>query len=929
MSASSLPLERAFDSLFLLWAKSRPSDEKSFAYHPLLCHMLDTAAVADAMWSEVLTEGARARTAASLQIGLRGAAAWVAFLAGLHDLGKACPAFQGQEPAARALLRDAGFWFPRLAIKAPHGIVTARALQETLPVFGVSRELAGELGTLAGGHHGIFPSATDLQNLPEDAGGDAGWRDARAQLARLLAETLALPRDATPERLDKPSAIILAGFISVADWIASNEEFFPHAAKGWEAPCIDPARYWQQARLNAAHALATLGWIACPHAGSTASFESLFPGRAARPIQQAAAELADVSDGPSLVIIEAPMGEGKTEAALLLADRWAASLGRRGCYFALPTQATSNQMFGRVFEFLSGRYASHAVNLQLLHGHAALSAEFQELLRKGNRLFAPTNICQEDAAGDVASVAAAEWFTHRKRGLLAPFGVGTIDQVLLAVLQTRHVFVRLFGLSDKTVVIDEVHAYDTYMSTLLERLLEWLAALDVSVVLLSATLPKARGRALLEAYARGRQQAPERLPDAAYPRITWADGVRLGARSVPASPQSCRLLSIQWVDGSLPDAEQEPFPLGEQLSRALAGGGCAAVICNTVGRAQQVYLRLKPYFPGSASDGLPLDLLHSRFLFEDREAREHRCLARFSKTGAETGRPDCAVLVSTQIIEQSLDLDFDLMVSDLAPADLLLQRSGRLHRHKRERPDALRLPALWVCAPKQDADGLPVFGRANEAVYDAHALLRSWLVLKDRAAVRIPDEVEELIETVYDDRDCPGNLPAALRARWDESRDAHQKQVLSDQQEAFERWLKAPGYIGQLWRMTGSAREEDAPDFHRAHQALTRLSEPSAGVVCLHGNAGRPCLDAAGSQGLDLNTLPNGNLARLLLARSITVSDRRLVGALLAQEPPPGWRRSALLRHYRLLTFDESGHAEVAGCRLRLDSETGLLIAKA
>ena len=625
MSASSLPLERAFDSLFLLWAKSRPSDEKSFAYHPLLCHMLDTAAVADAMWSEVLTEGARARTAASLQIGLRGAAAWVAFLAGLHDLGKACPAFQGQEPAARALLRDAGFWFPRLAIKAPHGIVTARALQETLPVFGVSRELAGELGTLAGGHHGIFPSATDLQNLPEDASGDTGWRDARAQLARLLAETLALPRDATPERLDKPSAIILAGFISVADWIASNEEFFPHAAKGWEAPCIDPARYWQQARLNAAHALATLGWIACPHAGSSASFESLFPGRTPRPIQEAAAGLADVSDGPSLVIIEAPMGEGKTEAALLLADRWAASLGRRGCYFALPTQATSNQMFGRVFEFLSGRYASHAVNLQLLHGHAALSAEFQELLRKGNRLFAPTNICQEDAAGDVASVAAAEWFTHRKRGLLAPFGVGTIDQVLLAVLQTRHVFVRLFGLAGKTVVIGEVHAYDTYMTTLIERLLEWLASLGASVVLLSATLPDAKRRALLEAYATGAGVGPGQSgAQTCYPRISWVAPQGGGVCHVEASSDCSKSVALRWVNGKLPEGPGEAFALAERLKQALADGGCAAVICNTVGRAQQVYLALKPFFPEAE-----LDLLHSRYLFADRDKREKRCLRRY------------------------------------------------------------------------------------------------------------------------------------------------------------------------------------------------------------------------------------------------------------------------------------------------------------
>ena len=178
---------------------------------------------------------------------------------------------------------------------------------------------------------------------------------------------------------------------------------------------------------------------------------------------------------PGLVIIEAPMGEGKTEAAIYLADKWVTNRKQRGYYFALPTMATSDQMFGRVKAYLTKRYPSDSVNLMLLHGHASLSTEFEAIKDK----FEIRNVASDDPNDKTfdsvnAGVVASEWFTSRKRGLLSPFGVGTIDQSLLAVLQTRHVFVRLFGLAHKTIIIDEVHAYDAYMSTLLERLLEWL-----------------------------------------------------------------------------------------------------------------------------------------------------------------------------------------------------------------------------------------------------------------------------------------------------------------------------------------------------------------------------------------------------------------------------------------------------------------------
>lgn len=300
-------------------------------------------------------------------------------------------------------------------------------------------------------------------------------------------------------------------------------------------------------------------------------FTTIFPDLAPNALQRAASEVARALDFPALVLIEAPMGEGKTEAAMYLAEAAAVSLKQPACYFALPTEATSNQMFSRVREFLE-RTAQRDVNLQLLHGHASLSAEF-ELLRSRAPAPIPSAIDQDEPdEGESAKVFAAEWFTYRKRGLLAPYGVGTIDQALLAVLKTRHFFVRMFGLAGKTVIIDEVHAYDAYMSTLLERLIAWLAALGSPVILLSATLSASKRDALVGAYLRGLgKSASLPLPEA-YPRITWASAAGCGSRGISASDRTRRNLAVR---------TSAPEGLAEQLSRLLSKGGCAAVVCNT------------------------------------------------------------------------------------------------------------------------------------------------------------------------------------------------------------------------------------------------------------------------------------------------------------------------------------------------------------
>lgn len=167
---------------------------------------------------------------------------------------------------------------------------------------------------------------------------------------------------------------------------------------------------------------------------------------------------------------------------------------------------------------------------------------------------------------------------------------------------------------------------------------------------------------------------------------------------------------------------------------------------------------------GLAEDGYPrAELLTSQFRFFERDERERRCLRRFGPFGAGQ-RPIGSLLVATQVIEQSLDLDFDLLVSELPPIDLLIQRAGRLHRHERSRPEGVGEPRCWVLDPERNADGVPYPDRGSVAVYNEHVLLRSWIVIHDRRSITEPDDVDRLIEAVYGDHIEGDTFPVALTA---------------------------------------------------------------------------------------------------------------------------------------------------------------------
>jgi len=860
-----------------MWGKYVAGESPTFK--PLIAHMVDVASVAQAIWSRSLSPVIRYEISQYLKLSDKDAMLWMAFWAGLHDLGKATPAFQAKRPEAKKLLHTKGYKFTNS--EKTHGLMSAylitRAFSQGQP-FAIPSDLRTMICFSLGGHHGIFPDDFLLSrvNVILDAG-MGNWEKVRNALIACLADLIGVDLDKKPspdEGINGTFFTILSGLTSVADWIASSENFFRI-----DTMDDDLEEYTLLSQELAQKAIEYLRWESERNVPSERSFNEVFPFiTRPYPLQNEAIELAKRLDGPGLIIIEAPMGEGKTEAALYLAECWNAKLKHDGFYIALPTQATADQMFTRTMDYLKG--CGKKVNLSLLHGHAVLSDEYQQIRVKGD---------VPDEPG--YELIAGEWFTHRKRGILSPYGIGTIDQALLAVLPTKHFFVRLFGLAGKVVIIDEVHSYDLYMSTLLDRLLIWLKALGSSIIMLSATLPSVRRNIMLSSYT-GRDIAPQ---VASYPRLTWSiNGIEGSSAFESASSSSSgrpREILLSWV-------KDDPEDILSTIESAIVDGGAVAVICNTISKAQTTFLFLNEHL---SPMGVNVDLFHARYPYGQRKARQDRVLDRFGK-GERDSRARL-VLVATQVIEQSLDLDFDLVITEIAPVDLVLQRMGRLHRHDRaHRPIALARPILYIIEPQTHSSGLPDYGKSC-FVYSEHILLRSQLVLRKADSIRLPYDIESMVEEVYGGSELlvPSDAwsDALIRSKKELEEAMSEKET-----KGVSRMIPLPTY-DRPWDATRYQLKEDEPDIHHNLQAQTRDSPPNVLIICLFGDERTPSIDPEGKDIIDLSKEPSSSMMLKLLDKAVAISDPGVVRFFKDRPTPIGWRRSSILTRYKVAFFSK------------------------
>lgn len=753
-----------------VWAKTGRRDEadpqRVTHWLSLQQHLADTSGVAGLLVEEWVSPQVVRRIADEVGGAAGDVRRLVEWLAAVHDVGKASPAFAVQDRYLADAMRVHGLVAePRLGLDAVrsqvrHEIVGQRVVRAFLrDELGFAwRGSAAQLGCVVGGHHGTPPEPGQLALIDTHAGmvGTGEWESARRSILGWATDLVGGPEALKPfadKTFSRPVQVLLTAIVIVADWIASSDLFdlaLLHTAREpLRAP--DPAETVRRVEEAWAGLEFSPRWSSESLGDVVATFRARF-GNEPRPVQVAAVEAALEQDHPGLLIVEAPMGEGKTEAALLAAEAMAARTGASGCFVALPTRATTDAMFGRVLQWMRSLPGIHDdVSVLLAHGTASLNDEFRGLLRKGVQ---GVGIDGDDEAG-----VAHHWLRGRKKGPLADFVIGTVDQVLVAGLKSRHLALRHLALAGKVVVIDEVHAYDVYMSTYLDRVLHWLGAYGVPVVLLSATLPARRRAELLAAYDRGhRDDAPVAVD--AYPLVS-ASGA--ASQVVPASREPSPVTIEKLTeDPDLTDLDA----LVTTLRDALTGGGCAVVIRNTVARVQQTADRLVAEF---GEDQVTVS--HSRFLACDRAWIDADLVRRFGPPSPDTARPSCYIVVASQTVEQSLDVDFDVMVTDLAPIDLLLQRMGRLHRHERQRPDRLRRPRCIV-AGVEDWTATPVRGVVgSRMVYGEHALLRAAALLHDRREIVVPTDISPLVQAGYGNGlPGPGDWHAAMEAAAEDER---------------------------------------------------------------------------------------------------------------------------------------------------------------
>lgn len=800
------------------WGKALPGSGDGAPFHLLPFHSLDVAACGECLLK--LPQFGLQRLAQDLGWPLSTVERLFVFFLALHDLGKFARAFQGLAPdlSPELVRADPGkrytkrhdtlgwlLWIDHLAPEFP---------DPRLPC--PDNEFWAIWMRSSVGHHGKPPEESSGGGLLSLQLGSFFLRHDRDAAAAFVRELAAwwLPEDIpVPERHEsamlRRHAWRLAGLAVLADWLGSNQAFFPYRAD----PCPLPD-YWAAAKVQADRAVRAAGLAAQPLRSWPEPLRLFDYLEQPTPLQRYVAEV-ELAPGPQLFLLEDVTGAGKTEAALVLAQRLMQAGAAKGLYFALPSMATANQMYRRVGQMYRRLFDVDAhPSLILAHGARGLVDGFRESVVQATE---QANDRGYGAGEATASASCNAWLAdNRKKALLADVGVGTVDQALLAVLPARHQSLRLLGLSGKVLLVDEVHAYDDYMLSLLKRLLTAHARQGGSAILLSATLPIAIREDLARAYRFGLGEVEaESNDDPRYPLATQT-GSYTSRHACETRPELVREVQVRAVH-----EEDEALAL---VAAQAAAGRSVCWIRNTVDDARRAFAALS----GAVPEGR-LQLFHSRFAMGDRLDIEDSVLACFGKQSTADQRRG-RVLVATQVVEQSLDLDFDVLVSDLAPIDLLIQRAGRLQRHARGEdgtpaPDGVErrpAPVLHLFCPRidrePDADWFSaLFPKACHVYPDIGRLWLGAKALLEAGRIVSPGRmgqegaVRELVEAVYGEH--AGEIPDALRKA---TREQLGKALARQSQASFNALQLERGYC-----IDSSAR------WYEDTQVPTRLGDPT------------------------------------------------------------------------------------------------------
>ncbi len=764
-------------SYFKYWGKVRSSkDESGEPYHLLVYHSLDVAAVGSVLLKRHPTLSTQLSDLTGLDISEF--KKWAIFFLALHDIGKFADCFQKLVPSILKKLQQRSSEREHSERHDSLGYVLWNEVLKdhfvTLDIMpaklgkhtGISQQqssIDSWMGAVTG-HHGeppktLNPVLKDYFEIDQDF----------TSLRLFISDAYGLLCDDSPfpscnkEKLELASWW-LSGFAVLCDWLGSNQDYFPYKTNK-----INLDDYWEIALKQAEKAIEKTGLLSAIPANEltlqqiiqTDKEELIEP----TPLQKRAQNMP-LDNSSHLLILEDVTGAGKTEAAVILAHRLMQQDTTNGVYFALPTMATANAMYKRMATAYNSFYqAGSKPSLVLAHGASHLSSEFTESIM-------PLRNIAKETQGDNTTTAEAhcnQWLTdNRKKSLLADIGVGTIDQALLAILPSRHQSLRLLGLLNKVLIVDEVHACDTYMHELLCALLKTHAASGGSAILLSATLPESQRQKLIDAYSDGKKWQQTILQKTIlqktglndYPLIT-----SLSKKGIQETVVETRETVKRTVKTKLIHYQND---IENLFIDVVKNGQCACWIRNTVIDARESFEYLKKKHPD-----WDIDLFHARFAMGDRLNIENRVLDNFGKNSKNEDRTG-KILIATQVVEQSLDADWDEMVTDLVPIDMIIQRAGRLCRHTRDKlgnrinsKDQRGSAVMHIYSPEltnePTENWYADFFEKAKNIYKNHGQL--WLtadLLQKQKAFKMPENARALIEGVYSKK-AEENIPEALQ----------------------------------------------------------------------------------------------------------------------------------------------------------------------
>lgn len=735
-------------NLSCFWAKK--SDRGGTPkWLPLIEHLKDTAYVIDRLWEIWLDDSQRAmivKTLSSMDEGKKLAK----FLAYSHDVSKSTAAFQTKKSFTNSpdldemileKLERAGFnGIKNLQLANPTKSHHSIAGQVILEEFGVNRGVA----SIVGAHHGSSVDSVDVIKSQLSAysanyygeelkdGKENLFNKSQEELFKWILKSVGYDSVEDIPEITVPVQMILTGLLIMADWIASNETYYPlipiddTEVIDREKRNVEGFEKWRKSE----------GWTPYEIYDASEIYNKRFGFDSPREEQRKIFDVIDEIEEPGIIIFEAPMGMGKTEASLIAVEQIASKLGKSGLFFGLPTQATSNGIFPRINDkwlmSISKEFQSE-FPIRLSHGKAYLNEDYKKIARRPS-----SNIYEDEFT---PGTFVNEWFSGRKTSSLDDFVVGTVDQFLMMSLKQKHLFLRHLGFSKKVVVIDEVHSYDTFSSEHLYQSVKWAAVYNIPIIILSATLPASKRKLLIKNYMIGKgankkelRKQISALDTNSYPLITYNDGFEVKQFKDFDIKHDKTIKIIRTEEDNL-------INLLEEISKE---GGIIGIVVNTVKKSQKFAEELSSVY-GSEN----VLLLHSSFIATDRTKKEDELLKLIG--GRPEDRPKFKIIIGTQVIEQSLDIDFDVMISDLAPMDLLIQRMGRLFRHKNERPEILKDPKFYVLGCSEALD----FDKGSMAVYDGYILMRTENFLPDE--IKIPEDISPLVQKVYGDEDIELN----------------------------------------------------------------------------------------------------------------------------------------------------------------------------